>query len=283
MSRWSGGLRRALFMVVMAAPALVQTGCKSCTPGENRVKTAADADKTAAKKKKRKVPKGDPRVEARKRFKTAHPMLVEGVDPVDHTLAEPVAQAKALVLENTAEKAAEARALLATHIPDHPEDADALLWRGRSWAVENITEQAVPDFESAVIAAPEHVEARLVLVSALYAADMCAEAMPHLDTLAEQQPELGAVRYNRGLCQFQLSGRSAAIEDFAAACALEVEPACALSKRRGKGKGKGKRLKGKGKGKVSDGFRSKLGSQRGRKAKVSRDFRNRTADDAAPE
>ena len=272
--------KNLVFMGTLGVVAAGQlSGCKACT-GDPTTEADAKADKAAKAERAKPKPKRRPGGEAKAKWRASHPMLVEGIVDAERPLGEPVVAARALILEGDAGKAAEARELLAGWIPEHAEDADAVYWRGRSWAVESIREQSQPDFEAALALDDTLVGAHRWLAYERYLAEECAMAMPHLDKVVELAPTLGEGWYNRGLCTADVSGRKAGLPDFQKACELELVVACelveALGKkadrskiRAGRGAGefgvRGKGGKGGKGGKLGKGAKSKLGGRfRGR-------------------
>lgn len=260
------GLRSGLLVGVLVVSGLGLGGCRGCASPDK-----ADVEKPEDRPKKVKLPEADVSDAARTRFKATHPMLLEGLPAQERTLAEPVAAAKELLLEGGPQKAADARALLADWLPEHADDADALYWRARSWSIEKIFEQSIPDYTAALEADAEFAAPRWWLAAELYELDQCADAMEHLDALVAQYPDEPRATYNRALCTMQVGERSVAREEIQRACDAGLEEACP---RRGKGKGKGRLLSagerslglGKGKGK---GGKGKFGLRERSKGKIN--------------
>lgn len=264
------------------------SGCASCSGRSEPAPESVEADAEPEVTKRKKVDSIGEML--RLGYRTNHPMSMEGVAEPERVLSEPVRAARELVEAGGPGNAADARARLDEVVAgtgeglELPDKADALYWRARSWHVEDILEQAIPDYEAAIAADPDFASPRRWLAYSLYQQNSCEEALSHLEKVVELLPEDGTAHHHLALCLLDQmkarEGRQAA----AKACELGHAAGCALSetltnrgggprlgsKARGKGgklgskaKGKGKRLRarfGKGKGKGKRGMKAKWGA-----------------------
>lgn len=208
---------------------LVLSGCRGCSGG-----SGGKLDETEASQKK----------EFKKKTSTARPaaeavgnggpirtlaMRLPQVPEPEREVSEAVQQAKVLILEGTAEAAGaatEARSVLSQWLVDHPTDADAHYWLGRSWMSERIKVQAVAPYEKALEHDPTFVSAHRWLAYVLHAENRCAEAVPHLEAALTALPEDPTVHIDRAVCAVQLQEWDLLAQHLQTACDLGDTEIC---------------------------------------------------------
>jgi tetratricopeptide (TPR) repeat protein len=89
-------------------------------------------------------------------------------------------------------------------IQEAPHSADAYFWRG--WSLERLDylERAFADIQRAVDLAPDRVLFRLQLADMYLERNYTPQALPHLESLRKQCPEIATIQARLGYCRFVL-------------------------------------------------------------------------------
>lgn len=146
-------------------------------------------------------------------------------------VAPEVAAARDLIKGEDEAKRAEGIAALDTWIAAHPDDADALHWRGRGYVVLKDHAKAAPDLGLAVEKDATWVNAYRWAAFNQFQIDGCENAMSFLEKVVELAPEEPASHFDRAQCRGELRAFDGAAEDAQKACDLGMEAACEKAKR----------------------------------------------------
>ncbi len=124
--------------------------------------------------------------------------------------------------------AADAVAALDAWLAGHPDDADALRWRGtaRARLSPPDTEGAEADLRRAVELDGDFVGARIALCDLLIPAKRCPDAMEQLDWMVARYPDLADSWANRAFCRLSTHDWEGGVADVDKACQRGHQRSC---------------------------------------------------------
>ena len=146
-------------------------------------------------------------------------------------VAPEVAAARDLIKGDDEAKRTEGIAALDTWIAAHPDDADALHWRGRGYAAAKDHAKAAPDFGLSVEKDATWVNGFRWAAFNQFQIDGCTNAISYLEKAVELAPEDPISHFDRAQCRAELRALQGAAEDAKRACDLGLEAACEKAKR----------------------------------------------------
>lgn len=146
-------------------------------------------------------------------------------------VAPEVAAARDLIKGEDEAKRSEGIAALDTWIAAHPDDADALHWRGRGYVALKDHAKAAPDLGMAIEKDATWVNGYRWAAFNQFQIDGCENAMSFLEKAVELAPEDGLSHFDRAQCRAELRAFDGAAEDAKKACELGLEAACEKAKR----------------------------------------------------
>lgn len=234
--------RTSAVLLVLAATTLPLQACSGCFNKKDTVET-----------KKTRHPSRDPMGDVRKEDRDREAERAErkqqneelaakgqtrrvklsAIDLEDDAreVAPEVAAARDAIKGDDEAKRAEAMAALDTWIAAHPDDADALHWRGRGYYKAGDPAKAAPDFGLSVEKDPAWVNGQRWAAFNQFQIDGCENAISYLDKVVELAPEDPISYRDRAQCRAKLQAIQGAAEDATKACELGDETACDLAKR----------------------------------------------------